>query len=93
VTKGYIKLRDDDLHNSTRRIILTVKVKVSCPATRHGGVWGGRRYSSYSFLTSELDGGEWSASRPAALYPRGKDPRYPLDRRLGGPQSRSGSRG
>jgi hypothetical protein len=30
---------------------------------------------------------------PAALYPRGKDPRYPLDRRLGGPQSRSGRRG
>jgi hypothetical protein len=30
---------------------------------------------------------------PAALYPRGKGPRYPLDRRLGGPQSRSGSRG
>jgi hypothetical protein len=29
---------------------------------------------------------------PAALYPRGKDPRYPLDRRLGGPQSRSGQR-
>jgi hypothetical protein len=26
---------------------------------------------------------------PAALYPLGKDPRYPLDRRLGGPQSRS----
>jgi hypothetical protein len=26
---------------------------------------------------------------PAALYPRGKDRRYPLDRRLGGPQSRS----
>jgi hypothetical protein len=24
------------------------------------------------------------------LYPRGKSPRYPLDRRLGGPQSRSG---
>jgi hypothetical protein len=30
---------------------------------------------------------------PAALYPGGKDPRYPLDRRLGGPQSRSGCRG
>jgi hypothetical protein len=30
---------------------------------------------------------------PAALYPRGKKPRYPLDRRLGGPQSRSGRRG
>jgi hypothetical protein len=30
---------------------------------------------------------------PAALYPRGKEPRYPLDRRLGGPESRSGRRG
>jgi hypothetical protein len=27
------------------------------------------------------------------LYPRGKSPRYPLDRGLGGPQSRSGRRG
>jgi hypothetical protein len=64
--------------------------KVSCPATRHGGVWGGRRYSSYSFLTSALD---WVSSQrhaPAAIYPRGKDTRYPLDRRLSGPQSLSG---
>jgi hypothetical protein len=87
-------------------------------------------------LTSALDGGEWSASRPgralppgkcppvpivqeagwapepvwtqrleekssasvgdgtpAALYTRGNDPRYPLYRKLGGPQSRSGRRG
>jgi hypothetical protein len=29
---------------------------------------------------------------PAVLYPRGKNPRYPLYRRLGGPQSRSGHR-
>jgi hypothetical protein len=29
---------------------------------------------------------------PAALYPRGNNPQYPLDRRLGGPQSRSGQR-
>jgi hypothetical protein len=27
------------------------------------------------------------------LYPRGKRPRYPLDRRLGGPQNRSERRG
>jgi hypothetical protein len=27
------------------------------------------------------------------LYPRGKSPRHPLDRRLGRPQSRSGRRG
>jgi hypothetical protein len=30
---------------------------------------------------------------PLPLYPRGKSSRYPLDRRLGGPQSRSGQRG
>jgi hypothetical protein len=30
---------------------------------------------------------------PRPLYPRGKSPRYPLDRRLGGPQSRSGRGG
>jgi hypothetical protein len=29
---------------------------------------------------------------PRPLYPRGKSPRYLLDRRLGGPQSRSGRR-
>jgi hypothetical protein len=32
----------------------------------HGGEM---TYSSYSFLTSALDGGEWSASRPDALCP------------------------
>jgi hypothetical protein len=30
---------------------------------------------------------------PRPLYPRGKSPLYPLDRRLGGPQSRSERRG
>jgi hypothetical protein len=30
---------------------------------------------------------------PRPLYLRGKSPRYPSDRRLGGPQSRSGRRG
>jgi hypothetical protein len=41
----------------------------SDPATRHGGAWGERRCSSYSFLTSALDGGEWSASRPGRALP------------------------
>jgi hypothetical protein len=69
------------------------KSKQSSPATRHGGAWGERRYIFYSLLTSALDGGEWSASRPGRALPRGKDPRYPLYRGLGGPQSRSGHRG
>jgi hypothetical protein len=30
---------------------------------------------------------------PRPLYPRGKNPRYPSDRTLGGPQNRSGRRG
>jgi hypothetical protein len=36
----------------------------SCPTTCHEGAWGEKMYSSYPFLTSALDGGEWSASRP-----------------------------
>jgi hypothetical protein len=31
--------------------------------------------------------------KPRPLYPRGKNPGMSLDRRLGGPQSRSGPRG
>jgi hypothetical protein len=69
------------------------KVKLSCPATRHGGTWGEMRYSNYSYLTSALDGGEWSASCPGRALPPRKGPPYTLDRRLGGPQSRYGRRG
>jgi hypothetical protein len=50
-------------------------------------------YSFYSLTTSALDGGEWSVSRPGGDLTPGKDPQYPLDRRLGEPQSRSGRRG
>jgi hypothetical protein len=55
-------------------------------------VQGERRYSSYSFMTSALDGSEWSASRPSRALPSGKDPppRYPLYSILDGPHSRSG---
>jgi len=40
-------------------------------------------------LTSTLEGGEVSALRPGRTLPPGKT-RYPLYRRLGGPQDRSG---
>jgi hypothetical protein len=46
----------------------------------------------HEFHTSTLDGGEWPVLRPAVLL-RAKSPRYPLVRRLGGPQNRSGSCG
>jgi hypothetical protein len=58
----------------------------SCPTTCHAGAQGKRRYSPYSFLTLELDGCDWSASLPNRALPPGQDPRYPLDKRLGGPQ-------
>jgi hypothetical protein len=44
--------------------------------------YGGVHVQIHIFLTSALAGGQLHA--PAALPP-GKSPRYPLDRRLGGP--------
>jgi hypothetical protein len=55
---------------------------------------GDRKYSSYSFLTSALEGSKWSVSHSGRALPPGKGPPcYPMDRRLGGPQSRSAHRG
>jgi hypothetical protein len=68
------------------------KVKLSlCLLVKHYdmktyGEWG----LAPPFLTSALVGREWSASRPCHFIPRGNNPQYPLDRRLGGLQSRYG---
>jgi hypothetical protein len=43
----------------------------------HEGVWGERRYSSYSFSTSALDGGEYSVSRPGHAITSEKGPPVP----------------
>jgi hypothetical protein len=43
----------------------------------------GRRYSSYAFLTSELEGGEWSASRPGRALPPWKEPPVPTVQEAG----------
>jgi hypothetical protein len=45
-----------------------------------------RRYSSYSFSTSALDGGEWSASRPGRALAPGEGPQYPCIGGLVGPR-------
>jgi hypothetical protein len=44
---------------------------------------GERRCSSYSFLTSALEGGEWSASRPGRALPPGKGPPVPTEQEAG----------
>jgi hypothetical protein len=40
-------------------------------------------YSSYSFTTSALDGGEQSASRPGRALPPGKGPQVPIGQESG----------
>jgi hypothetical protein len=59
----------------------------SYPVTRHGGAWGEKRCRSFSLLTTALCGDISITPCP------GKNTRYPLYRRLRGPQSRSGRRG
>jgi hypothetical protein len=49
----------------------------------HGSSWGERKYSSYSFTTSALDGGEWSASHPGRTLPPGKGPPVPIVQEAG----------
>jgi hypothetical protein len=51
--------------------------------TPRGRFGGGGRYSSYSFLTSALDWGEWSASRPGRYLPPGKGPPVPIVQEAG----------
>jgi hypothetical protein len=60
---------------------------------RHEGVLGEWRYSSTHSPTSALDASEWSASRRGRFTPHRKSPWHPLDRSLGGPQSRFGRGG
>jgi hypothetical protein len=71
------------------KVQLSVCLWLSTTSWRRIGEW---RYSSTHSLTSARRGGDWSASRPGRFTPR-KEPRYPLDRSLGGPQSRSGRGG
>jgi hypothetical protein len=47
-------------------------------------LYGGMEVQLHEFLTLVLEGGEWLASRTT------KEPWHSLDRRLSGPQSRSG---
>jgi hypothetical protein len=54
--------------------------------------YGGVKVQFYHSWSLQLDGDKSSASRPRPSYSRGNSSRNPLDRRLGGLQSRSGHR-
>jgi hypothetical protein len=45
--------------------------------------FGERKYSSYSFTTSALNGGKWSESRPGLALPPGKGPPVPIVQEAG----------
>jgi hypothetical protein len=78
--------------------IFNVKVKLSLCfflnwAPRVEGVFWEWQYSSTHSLNSAFNRSEWPDSRSGRFIPRERSPRYSLDRRLGGPQSRSGRGG
>ena len=56
-------------------------------------VYGGEDVWIHMFWTSELVGGEWSASHPSRFIAGEIASRYPLAKKLGGPQSQSGRLG
>ena len=64
-------------------------VKVNVPIS--GPLWPRSlvEVQPYSSMTAALEVGEWSVARPGRTLLPGKT-RYPLYRRLGGPQGRSG---
>jgi hypothetical protein len=56
-------------------------------------IQGNWRVWLHSFLTSELDTGEWSTSRPSRFILWGKRSGYSMNRGQGGPQSYFGRLG
>jgi hypothetical protein len=73
------------------RLDTEIKAK-AVPRHATQALGGERRYSCKSFLTSALDGGDWLAWHSCRALSRGKDHRYPLYKRLGGPHNWSGHR-
>jgi hypothetical protein len=60
--------------------IAAAKAVHNTPMEAHGEE---RMYSSYSFTTSALDGGEWSASCPGCTLPLGTGPPVPIVQETG----------
>jgi hypothetical protein len=72
--RNYKRNHSEFLKGNTTSSLLYEKAKQSSPATRHGGVWGERRYSSYSFTTSAVDGVSGQRHASAVLCPGERTP-------------------
>jgi hypothetical protein len=66
------ELKNVNSWNGVIQTYIYIYIYKICPATRQGGAWVERRYSSYSFLTSALERGAWSASRPGRAFTPGE---------------------
>jgi len=69
-------------------MMMIIIIIMSFPRPRPEGILRENETWLHSFLSSEIDGRQWSSSRPGRFSP-GKERLYPLNRRLGGPQKRS----
>jgi hypothetical protein len=67
--------------------VIKVEVKLSLCLTKYHAMktYWKREGIAPRILDLGIHGGEWSASRSGRFISRKKSPRYPLDRRLGGP--------
>jgi hypothetical protein len=68
-------------------VLILRYVRCKAAPLRHVDAKGERIFNSDSFLTSALDGVNGQRHAPAPLYPREMAPRFPLNRRLGGPRA------
>jgi hypothetical protein len=62
-----------------------VKAEQSCPGAHHEGM----EVQLHSFLNLAVGESEWSASRTSHSSSQQKSPYYPLNKKLGKPQSKS----
>jgi hypothetical protein len=76
-------------HGLVTLTVVPVGVKARLSLTPPGRHVGAVEVRLHSLLTSALDVGGWSTSRPGRFVP-GRDPQHPLHRSLGGPQCWSG---
>jgi hypothetical protein len=68
------------------------RVKLSLFLIKHHAImtYGRAEIQLHAFLTSPLDGSEWSVPCTSCFIPPGKEPWYHLDTRLGEPKNWSG---